>query len=262
VTLKIYPSLALALLLTACGSNSTTGRTVRLRSEIVADAEIEREFETRAGWTVRVSSAALSLGSLYYFDGEPAFVQRRERSLWRHLAELVGPSVAYAHPGHYLEGEAKGQMTQAAVVALSAEPTPLPDGNGITGLYRSGRFVFAESARSDAELAGAIARVEGSASKDGKTVYFMLSASLADAERNARGGEVNGCVFEEAEVEGDGLVTVSVKPSVWLSLVEFDELDSGTPETPTKVAAGESAQIAFSVGVVQLSAYRFVYSAD
>jgi hypothetical protein len=261
--MSIRKSLRFALIacLAACSNDSTGGRVVALRTQIAADAEIDDTFATATGWEVRLDNAALSLGALYYFEGEPAFVLR-QRTLLQRVAQLLGPSVAYAHPGHYVAGQAVGQMIQGAALALASEPAQLPDGNGVTGLYRSARFVFARSEKSDAALKGAVASVEGTASKGERRVHFQLSASWEDVLRNASNGEVNGCVFDEADVQEDGSVQLTVRPRVWLNLVDFDEVASGSASAPTKVAAGETAQLAFAIGVVQLSAYRFSYRAE
>ena len=240
----------------SCGGGSTGGRPVALRTALAADAEIERPIETETGWTVRVDEARLSLGALYYFDGEPAFVLRPASSPLQRLAALFRAGVARAHPGHYIAGTALGQMTAPYAGTLGTEPVALAEGTGLTGLYRSARLVLSDREASD------VATIKGSASKGEKTVYFELSASLEDATRSVKNGEVNGCLFDEVEVEDDGTVTVTVLPHVWLDLVEFDELAPGSAEQPTKVAQGETAQVAFALGVVQLSAYRFSYQAN
>lgn len=247
----------------ACGNDSTTGRPVVLHTQTAADSELDGSFVTDTGWTVQLTQMALSVGSLYYFDGEPAFAMRRPPSLLQHVAALFKPSVAYAHPGHYVAGTATGQMTTPQVVELTSSPVKLSEGSGITGLYRSARFGF--SAPIDGEssaLAGSVAMVSGSASKDGKTVYFTLSTSLSDLMRSAKRGEVDGCLFEEEEVNRNGTVTVLVGPKTWLNLVDFVDLAEGTASAPTQVPTGHIAQIAFTVGVAQLSAYRFSYQAD
>jgi hypothetical protein len=258
--------LALVTLAFAAGcdrASSTSGREVTLRTSLVADAELERTFDTQTGWSVRLSRAAVSLGALYYFEGEPAFVLRGPRSAWQRLAGLLRPSVARAHPGHYTEGDATGQMTEPQAVELSTTRQALADGRGVTGRYRSGRLVLAEAEDSQVDgLDGHVALAEGVATKDEQTVHFRLAASFADVARSVSKGQVNGCVFEEAEVHGDGAVTVSIKPRVWFNLVDFSDVASGSEGEPTEIAAGETPQLAFALGVVQLSAYRFSFEQE
>jgi hypothetical protein len=251
-----------ALVAVSCGSDSTSGHPVRLHTALVADPEIDGPFATETGWMVQLDQAAVSLGALYYFDGEPAFVERARRSLLAQFAALFRTPIAHAHPGHYIAGAALGQMVVPAASVLSSEPVELSEGNGLTGLYRSARLVLAAD-ESDAEpLAGGVAVLQGRASKDGVTVHFKLSASYADVARSVSKGEVNGCVFDESEVERDGTVTVTVTPHIWLDLVDFADVAPGSAEQPTEIAHGELAQIAFALGVAQLSAYHFSFTAD
>lgn len=247
--------------LIGCGGATTTGRPVALDTEAALDSALETQFETDTGWSVTLSEAAVSLAALYYFDGEPAFTQHGVPSWRRALAELVGPSVAYAHPGHYVAGSARGQMTESAALSLSGDAVALPAGSGVTGSFRSGQLVFAKGDGDLSELDGAVARVQGRAEKDGKTVHFVLSASFEDISQNAEGGAIRGCAFDEADVQGDGTVTLRIKPHVWLDYVHFDAVAEGSADAPTEIPAGDDAQYAFAVGVAQLSAYHFSYRA-
>jgi len=248
--------------LSACGSDTTTGRPVMLRTEVAADPEIRSAFLTATGWSVTLTKAQISLGALYYFDGEPAFVMRDSRSLWQHLAHALGPSIAYAHPGHYIAGMAMGQMTTPAFADLLAGVSALPEGNGISGSYRSARLVWGAPNAEPAitQLGGKVAVVEGSATKAEQTIYFKLSASFEDVARSVTMGHVDGCIFDEAEVDDDGSVRVTVKPHVWFDLVDFAGVAPGSAAAPTDIAATETQQIAFALGLVQLSAYRFSYT--
>lgn len=258
-------SLAVLLTLGLAGcedaSDTTSGRQVKLQTALVADAELDDAFDIETGWSVRLTRAALSIGALYYFDGAPAFVQGRPRSVWQHITSLFGPSVARAHPGHYLAGGATGQMTEPRTFELSTTRASLPDGMGITGLYRSGRVVLAgaDSDREIAGLEGNVALAEGVATKGDQTVHFKVSAAFADVSRSVSKGEVNGCVFEEADVTGDGTVTLTIRPHVWFNLVDFSDVEPGSEDAPTEIAAGDTPQLAFALGVVQLSAYRFSF---
>jgi len=263
MTIKaLWLRLSLSSALCACGgSDTTTGRQVVLHTAARADPEIAAAFATETGWTVQLSKAALSVGSLYYFDGEPAFVLRAPRPLWQRLARALGPSIAHAHPGHYMAGMALGQMTAPTPVDLLAGKVALPDGIGITGLYRSGRLQLSAptTAPAPAQLAGQVAVVEGVAKKEEQTVHFRLSASFADVARSVTQGQVDGCPFDEIEVEADGTVTMTVKPHIWFNLVDFTGVAPGAAGAPTEIAAGQTPQIAFALGLVQLSAYHFSY---
>jgi hypothetical protein len=253
------------LVLGSCeGGATTSGREVTLHTALVADPELDGWFATESGWSVRLTRAAVSIGALYYFEGEPAFTRRAPDSIWQRFAALLGPSVARAHPGHYLQGRATGEMTEPSAVVLGTTPVALAPGRGITGHYRSGRFVLAEPGADgdSAGLDGNVAIAEGTATKGEQTVHFRLSATFGDVSRSVSEGQVNGCVFDEVEVQGDGGVTVTVEPRVWFNLVDFEDVAAGSEAEPTEVESGETAQLAFALGVVQLSAYRFSFQRD
>lgn len=253
----------LALCVFSCGTGSTGGQLVRLRTRVHVQPEIGDLFETDTGWSVRLSRAAVSLGALYYFDGEPAFALRARRLPWKKLASLFRPSVARAHPGHYVSGTALGQMTVPVALELTSEPMALPEAAGVTGLYASARVLLAQpSAANSASLNEDVAVVEGIATRDGASVHFRLSAAHSDVARSVPKAEVDGCVFEEAQVERDGTVTLTIDPRVWLNLVDFSELEAGSLEVPTSAASRSTAQVAFALGLAQRSAYRFAYEAD
>ncbi|MET0343160.1 MAG: hypothetical protein ABW252_19280 [Polyangiales bacterium] len=252
----------LAALLFACGGD-TGGREVVLATTLRADPEIAASFPTRTGWTVRLTRAAASVGALYYFEGAPAFVRARPRDAKAWLAWLWPLGKARAHPGHYIAGEALGQMLVPAAADLFAGSAVLPAGNGVTGTYRSARFALAApgDAAARASLGGDhVGFVEGVAVKGTETVHFRLGASFDEVARSAAAAQVDGCVFDETDVTGDGTVAVTVSPRVWLSLVDFTGVAPGSPEAPTLVAAGETPRIAFALGLAQLSAYHFAFA--
>ena len=73
-------------------------------------------------------------------------------------------------------------------------------------------------------------------------------------------GEVDGCVFDTADVQDDGTVTLTFEPKIWFDLVDFSKVDPGTADAPTEIPHGDIAQIGFALGLVQLTAYHFAYS--
>lgn len=258
-------ALGIALGVQACGADSlTSGRRVALTTGVELDSSGSAGFQTAAGWTVTLSKALLSTGPFYYFDGAPPLV-RRERERTRQFAlRALGLGVAHAHPGHYEPGNALGQMLEPWSLDLLSGAVELPAGEGVTGVYRSARFSFTPAAAGPVaeQLAGHVALVEGRAEKAGEAVrVFRALADLADIERSAARGEVEGCEFSELEVEGDGRITVLVNPRSWFELVDFSELEPGTQEAPAEFAPDSQPRIAFGQGLAQLSAYRFSYAA-
>jgi len=250
-----------ALLVVGCsdGSDSTTGKRVELHTAVNPD--VTTEFTTGFGWDVKLERAAVASAGFYYFDGPPPTAIRapHRSSLGERFASLfVG--TAWAHPGHYQAGTALGQVIfpKPLVLDLFDEPT-LPDGDGVTGTYRSARFLIAQAAPDSERLAGHIAVAEGSAVKhDGSSaapVYFRMVADYADITQQVNDGAVDGCVLDEIAVSASGTVTLTIDPAIWLNLVDFSKLDPGAENSRT-----EARDDGFSQGVTQLSAYHFVYS--
>jgi hypothetical protein len=255
-------ALAFTLAASAC-SDGTTGKRITLRTQVIPDPEAQAGFRTLSGWTVTLTEAALASGPLYFFDGTPAFVLRPAQGPWEWLHEFV-VRAAYAHPGHYAEGVARGQMLVESSVNVLAGPALLPDGNGISGRFRSATFSFSPPIAGPAlaTLNGHTAVAKGVAVKDQRSVHFSLAVDFAELGARIRDGLVQGCVFDDAAVDGNGIVTLAIKPHVWFNLVDFSEVAPGTALIPTEIAQGTTAHIAFVLGLVQLSAYRFSFTPD
>src|SRR4051812_39788665 len=162
-------SLALSVLLSlgavpACSSeDSTTGKRITLHTEISSDPVVQSPFTTGFGWQVTLSRAKVATSAFYYFDGPPptAFYEVPKRSLGQRLAGLF-EGTAWAHPGHYQAGTALGQALFPSPVVFdlfSPDPVPLADGAGVTGTYRSARFVLPMQAPADPVLDGHLAAV-------------------------------------------------------------------------------------------------------
>lgn len=268
-------------LLSACtGSNRTTGKRVIFETSATTDqTELTSGFDTSLGWHVTLTQGAVAFESFYYFDGEPAFVRNgvpRARpavpSPVDQVLQFLGEGVAHAHPGHYQAGNGLGQMLTPGSVDLFAEFTSLGAGSGVTGTYRSARFRFADEAvGAEAKTLGDhVAMVQGVATRltapedagdaggaSPKVVHFLMFADYADVTKNVTNGEVDGCQFEEADVQSDGTITLTFKPSVWFDLVDFKDVDPGSAEHPTEVEHGSLAHQGFALGLVQLTAYHF-----
>lgn len=255
-------TLALAAALCACGSDATTGKQVVLHTRIVSDLPGDDTVMTSMGWTVTLKKAAVGSGAMHYYDGEPAFTQAPRGRMKRFFAAISPIATAWAHPGHYIEGSPKGEMLENFSVDLMAGAAALPDGYGISGLTRSATFGFAARAAGPAvaALGGHVVSTEGTATKDGKTVSFILNADLADVAKTAKDGQITGCIFQEVTIDADGTVTITIKPRVWFNLVDFAEIATGTPEAPTVIGTDTTAHIGFALGLGQLSAYDFAYT--
>jgi hypothetical protein len=257
-----------ALVQVACSAKeSTAGKRVAFQTIATVDPEALSGFTTAVGWNVKLSRAAVAIGALHYFDGEPAVAHRDApaRGPLERFAMLV-EGVAHAHPGHYQAGTALGEFLEPSSLDLLRTPAVLGRGDGVSGTFRSARFTFADKAVGSAarELASNVALAEGVATKsdaaNAREIHFRLSAQFDDVTANVTRGEVDGCEFATTDVEGDGTITLTVNPRIWLDLVDFSDVAEGTSAAPTQVAEGETAQIGFALGLVQLTAYRFAFS--
>lgn len=253
-------SLVMIAALSGCGGG-TTGRLVELRTTLTTDLGADHRFTTSLGWTLTLTEAAISTGPMYYFDGEPAFTSVRPGILEQLIEALRPIHVAYAHPGHYVAGNAKGEQLMPYSADLLAGPTELPVGDGVSGSFRSATFSFAAPSAGPVKdlLEDQVVRVAGIATKDGRRVHFLATAALADLEKTAKEGQISGCSFAAREVLHDGTVTITLHPRVWFNLVDFRELEEGTAERPTAFGPESTARIAFALGLTQLSAYTFAF---
>ncbi|UQA54644.1 hypothetical protein [Polyangium aurulentum] len=255
-------SLAAGALLGACGAEDTTSsKRVALTTRIVADDGVEAPFTNAFGWSIQLDRASISIGPLYYFDGAPIFSSRLSPRAPRRdaLAGFFGIGVAFAHPGHYQPGNAMGQVLAPFSVDLAKGPADLPPGDGVAGVYRSGRFSFGDPAALD----GFVVVVEGRATKDAMTRVFRAEAGVDDVLDAYGEPKLDGCVFDgEPDVQEDGTVTVHVKPSVWLDQVEFDAVPESVGEDPAPLPADGTAFRAFTRGLEKGSAVVFTYSAQ
>lgn len=215
-------------------SGSTTGKRVALKT--VARGEGAGPFVNSLGWSVTLKTARVSVASLYYFDGEPIFSLRR----------ALLPRSAFAHPGHYVAGEARGEMTTAGTVDLLAAESPLPNGIGISGAVRSARFTFGKGADGHAVF------VEGEAKNGAVTLPFAGKADLADVLDSTGEPKVEGCVFTTNDMQADGTVTVQIKPSVWFDQVDFTDVK-------TDLSSSTVAFSGFTRGLMKGTAYVFSY---
>lgn len=236
--------------------DSTTGKRVTLATR--AELRSGPSFTNALGWSFTLTKVQISSGALYYFDGEPLEPVARAPARPPVGSLLLG--VAHAHPGHYKEGNAKGEMLEAASYDLVAGAATLGTGEGVSGLFRSARFTYQSPAAGAlaSEMGAAVVIVEGSATKDGVTRAFRL-VGLADDVLDAEGEPVlDGCVFEEIDVEDDGTVTVGIDPSVWLDQADLSGLPEGS--VPVEVAREDVVHLAFARGLKKSTACHFSFS--
>lgn len=250
-----------AALVSGCdedATNDTSQKRIRLSVNATSPAEARTTFTNSYQWAITLSKAEIALGALYFFDGEPIFSWRgpTRTPRERFVGLIVG--TAHAHPGHYIAGNAVGQMLTSSSLSLLGEGAALGRGDGVTGLFRSARVTFPEtvSGAEAAALGDKIALFEGVARKDGKSVGFRLTAArseLLDADGQAR---VEGTTISPGTtVGGDATLTLVIDPRKFFDQSEFDGLPEG--ETPVDLPKESDAARNFIRGVKSGPAYAF-----
>jgi len=261
---SIAAAVGLGALASACGGeDSTTGKRLTHATRITAGPEATSAFTNAYGWSITLSRIDLSVGAFHYFDGAPVTARlHRPRPLLDRLARWALPE-AHAHPGHYQPGDAMGQMTEPTTVDLAKSPADLAASAAVSGVYRSARFTFGAPPRGPLadELGDAVILVEGLATKAGEARPFRVAAVAADV-LDAKGNPlVAGCVFEEADVQENGAITLLVKPSVWLDQIDFTEVPASADGQPVTLEPATVPYKAFTRGLEKGTAYVFSYAA-
>lgn len=280
---KVVGSVALlTLLATACsssteGGSGTTGRAISLKTQVQIDDDYNQAKTNALGWAVTLTQAYLSIGALYYYSGDPVLAQSGPLTR-RHSIDLawlgdffVKP--ALAHPGHYIEGAAMGQMLKPTSIDLLGESVRLADGDGVTGMTNSARFMWQSPPEGElaSKLEGHVVLTQGVATKGDLSLRFIAKADESDVLDGDGKAEVAGCAFGEepgavgVDMDGDGTVTLTLVPSVWFDQVDFDYVASAAPDTTRDPngftdIAGTLAWKGFIRGVKKGTAYQFSYS--
>lgn len=249
----------------ACSDDSdtttTTGKRITLGTHVALAGS--STFENAMGWSLALDKIVVSMGPIYYFDGAPiesvGLVRPERTSPLRGLFETRS---AYAHPGHYKPGTALGEMLEASSFDLALGPADLADADAVTGTYRSATFSYGDPPAGPLalDLGANVLLIEGIATKATASKVFRLTATRADALDAEGEPRIEGCTFEELDVEEDGKVTVTIDPEVWFDQAEFDTVPDSTDGEPVDVPADDRARNAFLRGIKKSTAIRFAYS--
>lgn len=258
--MKTIALLALALV-AGCSSkgDTTTGKRIALEVKIAAAPGSLQPFTNGLGWQVAVSKALVATGAIYVYDG--ATILSRAEPRRRPLDELLGIKSAFAHPGHYVPGNALGQMLTASSADLRAGDTGLGAGDGVTGVARSATFAFDAPAKGPfaGELGDRVAVLEGTATKGAETRVFRARVAKDEILDAKAQPAIEGCPFTEVTMSGDGVVTVAVRLTGWLDQVDFDAVPRSNDGAPVELdgVARNGLVRGFKAG----DAYRFTYAA-
>lgn len=248
--------------LSACldgGSGGTTGQRISLRAR--AELASPLAFETAIGVAATLERVLVSIGSLTYFAGAPLELAAQAPSLRRRLQELVLPRSAHAHPGHYVPGEARGELLEPSSVDLAAGPVQLGVGEGTTGLVRSARIVFGDPPVGElaSELGSAVIAVVATISQGERSLRLRLEVPASALVGDDAVPEIDGCHFDETTLDGDGTVVLAIDPRVWLEQVELDDTLVADGDEPLLAPPESLAARAFVRAVQKTAGYRFSF---
>lgn len=194
---------------------------------------------TESGWTVTPESLQVAAGPVRFYEGRVLLTQRAP---WLTPYVLLG-GTAWAHPGHYVPGEALGEvLTPTTVDLLAATPTRLGEANAVTGDYGSLELTLPP------QVDGHTLRLRGTARHaDGRTVRFETSMD--------QGKPLEGIRFERVLALEEGRVRITVDLGRWLGRIDFATASPADARGISTFPTGSQAQNALVRGVEDTSAY-------
>lgn len=250
----------IALCVAGCSASeeSTTGKRVALDVKITTTPASKAPFTTASGWSVKLDKMLVATGAFYFYDGE--IILSRRTPLQRVGDFFVPP--AYAHPGHYVPGNAKGEMLAPSSADLLAGDAVLGRGNGVSGFVRSATFSFSTPAQGPhaAALGASVAIVEGTATQGTEMRVFRAEVAAGEILNTKNVPQVEGCPFAHVDVQGDGVVTVTVDAKLWFDQVDFAKEAKSTDGKPVALAADGAARNGLVRGMKAGLAYGFAFA--
>jgi hypothetical protein len=201
------------------------------------------------GWTVELEQARLAVGPVRFFEGRVLLSRRWPRF---DLYSLIG-GTAHAHPGHYVAGDAMGELLSTRTVdLLAAQPTVLGEAAAVTGDYGSMELTLATSAGDAEGLQGNALRMLGRATHtDGRVVRFE---ALMAPEK-----PIAGIRFERAMDAAPGRVRITVNLAKWLGRIDFGTVGPSSAVETSVFPTASQAQNALERGVEDTSAYEVTW---
>lgn len=226
----------LVLFASACGATTEqTRRTFPL--EVVVSAPTAA-LDT--GWAVTNVSGQASLSSLRFFTGKVLISERFDP-----LSLFI--STAHAHPGHYMAGDALGEVLAPITIDLSKrDPQAWGTANAVTGSYGSAQLTYAMTGF----------RLKGTATKGAQSVAFDTGVFTPTAP-------LEGLKFDHEMNAAAGTVRMTVDLGVLLSRVEFDK--TNTQPNTEGVTVFDPASPAFNGldrGVIDTGSYTLSWQSN
>jgi hypothetical protein len=238
-TRNIATSLYLALMAAGgCGSEEAP----RVSLPVKVDASQARQATTSdLGYTVRLTRARAALEDLQFTTGGEAHLALLDR-----VQRWFIPR-AEAHPGHGAGGEVVGELRGQFLVDWLSDDAAMGIAVLVASHYRGANFGFRNASAGELPpgdpLAGHTFHLEGTASKDGRTVSFT---ALLDVDVTA---SLIGAPFDHQVSEGSsdvlGLRLLPADPTdgrdtLW-NQVDFLALADAASATTVHIAAPQEA---------------------
>lgn len=244
VTLALAAALAL-LSAVHCGDDST-GRQ-RVGFPVFARG-VRAASDNALGWRVQLDQAAVALGPMRWFEGEPLFGQLRRVFL----------GVAWAHPGHYVPGGALADTSTRAVVdLLRPDAVRVAAAAGVSGEVRSAHLELHPATPAlgpDADaLRGGSLSLRGSATRGDTVVRFEAAPRL---DLNLEG------IPARATLDGTpGRFEVAVDLGALLERVDFAALPRDPAAAAVAFPAESQPSNALYRGAASGASWRFTWIA-
>lgn len=220
------------LIVLTCLSLVSCGGTERTRTSFpVQVGATSTGLVTDSGWTVTLTKATAHLASVRFFSGQAQHV--RATPWWQQA--LI--SNAYAHPGHYVPGEALGEVLAVLDVDLLAAPIEWGVADAVTGDYGSLQLGYAEGGL----------EVEGTATKGADTVSFSA--------RFTPPAPLEGASFAHEMMTAPGHVELQFDLSVIFSRIDFARVGSSAKPLDTMSPAFNG----YARGIEDVSAYATIW---
>lgn len=204
-------------------------------------------FTTESGYDVVLDVGIVVLGDLHFEEPKSVEELHMEATLAPGLRWLVGPSVAFAHPGHDMSGDIKGELAGTYFVDLLADAALLGDAAFYEGTYETASLALQQDGLDgDAGLdpgspaAGHNLVLTGTASDAAGDYPFEL---VVDHSKT-----ILGIPFGTNVAEGDiPSLTLTVDPAEILGHLEFAELDADSDGNITLDDEGVSSPLLFGL---------------
>lgn len=226
--MRLLSACVFAAIVSSCGGTEQSRRIFP-----IAVTGTHQAIVTDSGWSVTLTRAHAHLEAVRFFSGK-VLLSRRPAPWWKEL--WIG--TAWAHPGHYVPGEALGERVASLDVdLLASEPAAWGDASAVTGTYGSAQLTYGAPGF----------ELEGTATKNGTSITFSAQFTPPTA--------VAGVRFEHEMTTAPGAVAVELDLSAILSRVDFAQIGaSAKPLDPSSPAFNGLGR-----GVEDTSAYVFTW---